>query len=478
MENELQTRNAAKFLKKEVEYKINFELNHLIKLEPGFNAEIKITGGSSTITINSQNPTEKVTGREYTIKSNNDAMIYFIGKLPDGFDQKEINLIESKGKIIKISNIYENDGNFRIDLGFPSYCPSDLPLDLRIRENGVMYLDNIYEKLMPNLLPDEKLYIYSTTEQIKKLKIEYIGKNLNSRNNGFNIFYIPNNDEENTLIINTHEIRYIKIDINFCKIDTILKISFLGDSEENNLTITNNDLYERKLKLFRNDNKMVFKTNQPVVFTYSFYDSIDEENDYPYNIDYWNNRKIMNNLTIDEITRKNKNDNIIKIKFKPNYKQSTTRYIILVAQKNDENTLDNFKDPCYITDLLNHRIQLLKIESIYDVGDNDSVNAEVDITDILSNKYNKYIMNIISQELRFDKKINFYEPKEFILTNDNNEDDNDDEGGLKGASLALAIILPIVGVIIIAFVVIFVLRRKNISSLDIEKDEKMKELTD
>ena len=301
---------------------------------------------------------------------------------------------------------------------------------------------------------------------------------MNSRNNGFNIFYIPNNDEENTLIINTHEIRYIKIDINFCKIDTILKISFLGDSEENNLTITNNDLYERKLKLFRNDNKMVFKTNQPVVFTYSFYDSIDEENDYPYNIDYWNNRKIMNNLTIDEITRKNKNDNIIKIKFNPNYKQSTTRYIILVAQKNDENTLDNFKDPCYITDLLNHRIQLLKIESIYDVGDNDSVNAEVDITDILSNKYNKYIMNIISQELRFDKKINFYEPKEFILTNDNNEDDNDDEGGLKGASLALAIILPIVGVIIIAAVVIFVLRRKNISSLDIEKDEKMKELTD
>ena len=186
----------------------------------------------------------------------------------------------------------------------------------------------------------------------------------------------------------------------------------------------------------------------------------------------------MNNLTIDEVTRKNNNDNIIKIKFKPNYKQSTTRYIILVAQKNEENTLDNFKDPCYIKDLLNHRIKLLKIESIYDVGDNDSVNAEVDITDILSNKDNKYIMNIISQEFRFDKKINFYEPKEFILTNDNNEDDNNDEGGLKGASLALAIILPIVGVIIIAAVVIFVLRRKNISSLDIEKDEKMKELTD
>ena len=222
---------------------------------------------------------------------------------------------------------------------------------------------------------------------------------------------------------------------------------------------------------------MVFKTNQPVVFTYSFYDSVDQENDYPYNIDYWNNRKIMNNFTIDEVTRKNKNNNIIKIKFKPNYKKSTTRYIILVAQKNDENTLDNFKDPCYITGLLNHRIQLLKIESIYDVGDNDSVNAEVDITDILSNKDNKYIMNIISQELRFDKKINFYEPKEFILTNDKNEDDNDDEDGLKGTSLALAIILPIVGVIIIAAVVIFVLRRKNISSLDIEKDEKMKELT-
>ena len=76
-------------------------------------------------------------------------------------------------------------------------------------------------------------------------------------------------------------------------------------------------------------------------------------------------------------------------------------------------------------------------------------------------------MSIISQELRFEKKINFYEPKEF--KHQKGSGDDKDDGGLKGTALALAIVIPIIGVIIIAIVVIFICKHKGSTSDEIEK---------
>ena len=473
MEDELKTRNNAKYLKKGVEYKINFDLNHLIKLDPEFDAEIKITKGENIKTINSKNPYSEISGEGYTIKSNNDAMLYFIGRLPNGISQKEIDLEQSKGKIIKISNIFVHSRDFIIDLGFKNYCPSNFQLDYYydIRDNGILYLDNIYDKLKVKLIEDEKIFIYSSSEQINRLNIEYIGKNLNNENNDFNIFLIKNNYEENMIAINTNKVKYlvediyIVTDIYFCEPETTLQLDFLGEGNETKITITNGGSYDRKFELFNGDNKIMLETNKPVIFTYSFFDLIDENIFEPNRYGYWDDRSVMIKLTIEEIADKNNNDNIIKIKFKPNYKQSTTRYIILIAQKNSENTLDNFKDPCFVVSLLNQRSKGLKIETIYDIGDNDLVNAEVDLNDILSDK-NEYIATIISQELRFEKKINFYEPKEFSHSEKNSKDD---DGGLTDVNLLLVIILPIVAVIIIVLVIVFVVRRRKLSSGEIEK---------
>ena len=52
-----------------------------------------------------------------------------------------------------------------------------------------MALSNKREK-EEKLIEDEKLFIYSTSEQINSLNIEYIGYNLNNKNNDFNIFLI------------------------------------------------------------------------------------------------------------------------------------------------------------------------------------------------------------------------------------------------------------------------------------------------
>ena len=93
------------------------------------------------------------------------------------------------------------------------------------------------------------------------------------------------------------------------------------------------------------------------------------------------------------------------------------------------------------------------------------MNAEVDLNDILSDN-NEYIVTIISQELRCEKKINFYEPKEFSHSEKNSKDD---DGGLTDVNLLLVIILPIVAVIIIVLVIVFVVRRRKLSSGEIEK---------
>ena len=180
----------------------------------------------------------------------------------------------------------------------------------------------------------------------------------------------------------------------------------------------------------------------------------------------------MDELKIGEIEKKNNKDNVIKIKFNPNYKQSSTRYIILIGQKNNVNTLDNFKDPCFIVDLLNKKPQGVLIDVIYDIGETTPIEAEVDISNILHNE-NKYVMNIISQELRFEKRIRFYEPKEFTPTKKEDSGDSSDstdksdindkennEDGIKGSSLALAIVAPILSIIIIILIIIIIINKK------------------
>ena len=473
IKNSFNSNNTAKYLKKGVEYKINFELDHLIKLDPDFDAEIKISNVIVDETINPQKPTYRFQGEGFTIKSNNDAMIYFIKKLSSDLKQLEIDINSFKEKTMEIGYLKrESSDNITIDLGFEGYGPSNI---LKMEKN-YFYMDNIYEKLKHKLVKDEKLYIYYPSNNI--IHTSYNGPNLNNKNNDFNIFLIPNNGQINYLIVCSEDKIYdkIKFDLCFCKKDTttILHLSFKGWHEETNLIIRNDNYTENvreHITKNRYDYQLIFQTNQPLVFTYSYYDLLDE-NINKVNNNYIKEREELSNLTIEEIVPKNEKE--IKIKFKPNYKQSSTRYIILIAQKSSENTIEKFKDACFVTGLLTQRPNGVKVEAIYDGGIEDSINAEVDISDILSEKNNKYLMSIISQELRYSKKIHFYTPKEFSF----GPEKPDEDDSLKGVSLALAIVLPIVGAIIIAIVIIFLVRHKCHKQEDPENDDALSKLTD
>ena len=200
--DELELNNAAKYLRKDAQYTIKFELNHMVKLDPAFNAEVTITNGTTNKIINSQNPALYVSGSGFTIKANTDAMVYFIGKYDiNKWAQKEIDINASKGKIVKVSNV---DDDILLDIGFEGYNPSTHFFDFERRD--------IYYKAGTN----------------SNLAIEYVSKNLENKNNEFNILLIPGNNEENTLIINTYELRDIIPDFYFCHSNTNLQLSFLG----------------------------------------------------------------------------------------------------------------------------------------------------------------------------------------------------------------------------------------------------------
>ena len=221
--------------------------------------------------------------------------------------------------------------------------------------------------------------------------------------------------------------------------------------------------------------KLRFKSTNDFVFSYSFIDFTDKEsNDFERFI---NEREELFNLTIENITKKYPDDHssdIFTIKFRPNYKNSSTRYIVVIAPKEGTNTLENFKNPCYLTNLATKIINRSKNINIVDIGENDSIEFDVDIHDILG-KTDKYIINIISQELRFDKKINFYEPKIFIHREcyDNCDYSDDDDDG-DDFPLAYIICIVIASFIILFIVIFFIIRciRKRKQGIDLNRETK------
>ena len=86
--------------------------------------------------------------------------------------------------------------------------------------------------------------------------------------------------------------------------------------------------------------------------------------------------------------------------------------MITPVEKN--NTFENLKDFCFLTELINKKDGNFITEEIYDIGENDFINIDIIIAKFkYENK--EFIVNIICQELRFEKELRFYEPKIFRI---------------------------------------------------------------
>ena len=411
------------------------------------------------IKLNNNSPTAEIKGNDYKIKSNNDIIIYFYNKLLQGTKQYKIDS-KQVGKNLEIkSNEYIR---FAIDFGFEGYNPIDvLSLNYNYLINGgTIFIENIYDKLKVNLTKGENLYIYYSTKSGEDIKdIKYV-ENLNHKNNDYNFNYIPKNSGNKTLIINNNnkDKNKIRYQINYCNSSEPIKMFYKNEISEEILIEFNNDTRIIDYNVSQYSHRIRFESENDFVFSYSFYDKIDLEINN--NEEWKEEREVLTNLTIDEISKKYPDDNtsdIFLIKFKANYLNSPVRYIIIIASNDENNKKENFNNPCYITKLVNEKTKGSKIIDIYDIGKNDTLEIEIDINDILG-KTDKYIINIISQELRFDKKLNYYSPMEFIprpsdKKEEERETDNDDD-----LPIAYIIVISVIGFIILLVLLFFVLR--------------------
>ena len=171
-------------------------------------------------------------------------------------------------------------------------------------------------------------------------------------------------------------------------------------------------------------------------------------------------------MKIVEIKNKN-SENIITVKFYPNYKNISTKYIIVIIPEEGENNIENINNPCYLTKLVNEKPTNIKVVNLIDIGEKEFIETEIDISSII-NSNKKYIINIISQELRYDKKINFYEQKQFTVGKEKDQTNNDND------NTALVVSLIVVGAIILLLVIFLIVRyikkRKNNELLLPEKN--------
>ena len=413
--------NSAKYLQKDIEYNINFKVEHLIKITPEFKAEVTIYNNEGLyIILNSSNPTSKVKGDNVKIKSNNNTMVYFYSKLLNGIKQFKIE--NNKGKNIEIKvGPYTT---YIIDFGFEGYNPSDiLSLDTYnyLENQGSIFIENIYDKLKTKLVDGEYLYIYYiSSNYFNDFGINYNSSNINNPNNEYSFNLInknyKNNNEEKSLVINNKNKAQIQYQVYFCSSPHSIEMLYQNLSYNTTLefneqkTIVKHDIGKSPIKL-------QFNSEEDFIFSYSFIDEADISiNEY----DDWNEeRTVLNNLIIKEV---NNNRNYITIKFYPNYKFSSTRYIIVITPLNNNDDITNLSNPCYIIKQVTEKNKNIQIINYVDIGEDDFISLKVSISDMLPSENNEYLINIISQELRFEKKLNFYEPYNFTLINTDTAD--------------------------------------------------------
>ena len=258
-----------KYIKKGIEYQIHFYLNHLIKLEPQFNAEVVIYNYDTKIILNNQNQTGIIIGNDFKIKTNESAMIYFYPKT-NKFQKK---LLPKKGEIVEILYGYPNLEYYAIDFGFDGYEPPNIHYHCGSKK----YYENVYEKLDINLTEGEYLYIYYDALREDCIKINYINDSIISSDYKYNLFHLKQNETKKFILSNKID-KSIKFKIRQYKTNANslfdLKIND-GDSNKKFYKEIIEIYYIYRLSL-GHIYKLSFESQNDLILSYSYEDQKDE----------------------------------------------------------------------------------------------------------------------------------------------------------------------------------------------------------
>ena len=429
--------NLIKLFKPKIKYLIDFEVHHLIKLDPNFNATVTIKDFEKTIILDKNNPiTTEIKGNYVQISTNSNAMLYFYNSILaltstsevyKNMSQYEIEPQNEKNLLLDIILLenYEGDIHYLIDVGFEGYTPFEYHgFDISIEncyDECNLILPNYFDLINSELVKKEKLFIYYyiVSEDKRNLTPSYDSTyytSLKKLNNKYTFLVVPPNiegEEEKNLFINYYNKKTVSLQVHYCTNlnyegnkplliykSRIKKTKEFVDSETFLL-----DSWGENYYIFNFDSKNEF------VFSYFFIDKYDNI----INTDsFWiSERKVVNNLKIKK-AEINFETNTANIQAIPNYIKSTTKYFIIIGPKNDTFTLDSFNNPCFLVKIITENSLGTKIYEVMNMGD-EYIDVNIDISDLISQNSDSkdFIVNIVSLELRFEKKLNFYRARFF-----------------------------------------------------------------
>ena len=414
--------NLMKLFKPNIKYILDFEVEHLIKLDPNFNANIIIKDSEHNITLDKSNQvTTEIKGKNVEITTDSNAILYFYNTISSltskseiykNMFQHEIEPSNEKNLLLDIKLIgdYRGELHYLIDVGFEGYAPFeyygfDLAKETCYGECTLVF-PNYYDKIKTELVEGEKIFVYYYIDSdnpyniTTELNPKYYSS-LKNINNKYTFLVVPPNiegEEEKNLFINFYDKKAINLQVHYCskynydENKPTLNYYQIGRSKSTK-EFDDQEIFSIEYwvyKLYR----FYFTSKNEFVFSYFFTDKYDSV----INSDsaWYDERKVSYELIIKK-AEINFETNMAKIQAIPNYLYSSTKYFIIIGPKNDNFNLESFNDPCILVKLITENSTGVIIYETMNIGD-EYIDVDIDLTDLISqNLENKdLIVNIFS----------------------------------------------------------------------------------
>ena len=421
--NNIVTGNLVKLLMPNKVYYIDFNLNHMIKLDNDY-TDAQVTfydkNNKEIGALDMNNRYIHLNGSNIKVSSNEkNALIYFYSIMEsDKKNMYEIIFEKSRiGKNMKfnITNKDNDDQNITLikDYGFENYYPmlNSKSWDKILIEKGkttTIYIENPYDKLDENELNENEqfiIYIANAFDEEgrpyfeeEKFEIKNINYNDNSisKYNKFNFQVIEMNKNKSIILSqsNKNKIYYQMTFCNRSSYSYYMDIDYSNSNIDgiNNLKSSNQSV-SINLENYEIMNHKFYRSNgynDNLLFYYSF-----ENNVIPYKKSY-----VEMYLWLKALDEK-----YLDVRIWSDNKAYYKMYIV-VALVDDNNKLSTFNQHCYLSKLITENINsnyILKILYYDFSSSNEYILKKIDISSLNTNTNNKFVLNVIAEDLSNNK---------------------------------------------------------------------------
>ena len=409
--------NLVKLLNKDKIYTLNFKVDHYIKLDKKTSDAVVtfIDKNGNEYYLNSNNRLLKsLSGENIRVKSDKNALVYFYKKIEDTSKIKiiEFNNTISENLILRFSKNSEYYSKLYIvkDFGYKECYPlaDEMNWDVVEDNAGILMIENFDERLECDLDEDEKyiVYIFDSFDENNlpafhhenwELSEKYYNNSI-TRGNKYNFEILPPNIE-NYIILYSKNKPYITYQLIACQNQAKIYFNYVntGGTILGEEILNENINYIDKQLSDKEDLLHFIQSEKEVLFAYHFHN--------PENY----NQLSRTEYTIESVS--SLDTNIIQIHFDPS-SNSLTQYHIVISKKNEFNNIESFSNPCYIGKLMTHNSEDILVKTIFENSDS-LLSINIDITPLTPKKKDILVIDIISNNMKSNDLLSFYEPVEY-----------------------------------------------------------------